>query len=274
KAWEKFQAALNAYYGPTPTVGNLEQLFTAGEEFYKFIPDQPFVAAHLALAGTNAVFGPIEYKNLCKVKDYVEKRMKVVGSAAPATENKPDQLSELRELIRAQGNQFLGRFLVETKGNQDDALDYLTKATQVKLKDGTGWKDPNNYLFRSGIYSKKCQDLKKQYDQLPDDQKNGDAGKALLKQINQLLDTKLIPEYARVLAITAKGDYKQVYDQTRPTFDALWKYRTGAPEKASEFLKAFEADPTVDGPEVPARAEDTAMTAPDNSNSRFRNQQS
>src|SRR5262249_52053694 len=37
KAWENFQTALTAYYGPTQTAGNLEQLFTAGEEFYKFV---------------------------------------------------------------------------------------------------------------------------------------------------------------------------------------------------------------------------------------------
>ena len=51
------------------------------------------------------------------------------------------------------------------------------------------------------VYNNQYTDLRKQYDSLPDDAaKTGDAGKEILKKVNDLLDTKLVPEYARVLA--------------------------------------------------------------------------
>ena len=264
KALEKFNAALKANYEVPQSAGKLEHLFAAGEAFYKFVPDEPYVVTQLAAAGFNGVLGPIQYKNLDKAKGYIEKALKVFDSATPAKDYKPDQWGPLRELVQTQGNQYLGYYLVETNGNQDEALNYLTKATQIKGKDGAGWKDPNNYLLRSGIYSKKYDVLSKQYAALPDDQKTGDAGKELLKQINDLLDTKLIPEYVRVLAAAStKPDYKPLYDQTKPQFENFWKYRTDAPDKAAAFLEAFKADPTVAGPAVPAKAEDaSALNAP------------
>jgi hypothetical protein len=260
-AWEKFNKALTVYYAPPQDSGKLEALFTAGEDFYKFVPDEPYVAAQLALAGSNGVLGPVQYKNLDKVKSYAEKAMKIFEGATPV-KGYEEQWKPLRELIIPQMNQYMGYYLVETKGDQDKALQYLTTAISVKGKEGVGAKDPNNYLLRAGIYSKKYEDLRKQYDQLPDDQKTGDAGKELLKQVNQLLDTKLIPEYARVLATSTRQEYKPLYDSTKPLFDSFWKYRTDAPDKAAGYLKAFEADPTVQGPEIPAKAEDTSLNAP------------
>src|SRR5262249_14944593 len=72
----------------------------------------------------------------------------------------------------------------------------------------------------------------------------------------------LIPEYARILAVTSRPEYKSVYDRSKPVFDSLWKYRTDAPEKTAPYLKTIEADPTVNSPEVPAKAEDTPINAP------------
>src|SRR5262245_24627380 len=54
KAWEKFTTALDAYYKVPEDVGKLEQLFSTGEAYYKFVPDHPSVVAQLAIAGTNA----------------------------------------------------------------------------------------------------------------------------------------------------------------------------------------------------------------------------
>jgi hypothetical protein len=260
KAWEKFQAALKANYEAPQSAGKLEQLYTTGEEYYKFLPNEPYVVLQLALASTNGVLGAIQYKNLDKAKGYVEKAMKLFEATTPAKDYTAEQWNAYRELVGTQGNQYIGYYLIETNGNQDQALEYLTKATQIKAKDGSGWKDPNNYLLRSGIYTKKYEALRKQYDALPDDAaKTGDAGKELLKQVNELLDKKLIPEYARVLAAAAtKPDYKPLLDQTKPLFESFWKYRTDAPEKAPAFLDAFKADPTVAGPEVPAKAESSA----------------
>ena len=160
-------------------------------------------------------------------------------------------------------SQFLGFRLIETKGDAGKALEYLTQATQVKGKDGVGWKDPNNYWLRSTIYSAQYSELKKPYDAMTEEQKGSDAGKEILKKVNELLDTKLIPEYARVLATANTPNAKPYYDAVKPQFDVLWKFRTDAPDKASDYIKNYVNDPTITNVPVPAKPDDSSsLNAP------------
>ena len=262
KAWEKFQAALKAYYTPPQDAAKLEQLFAAGEEYLRIQPDTShYVVAQLALAGANGVFGQF-YKNVDKVRGYAEKALTQFEPTTPPKDWKPEDWNPLREVVLAQMNQFMGYYTIETKGNPEKAIDYLTKSTMIKNKDGAGWKDPNNYWLRANVYSKQYEQLRAKYDALPDDQKTGDAGKELLKQVNQLLDTKLIPDYARTIAAATKPEAKSLKDGANELFNAFWKFRTDDPTKAQPYIKNFEADPTVAGPPVPAKAEDSSMAAP------------
>jgi hypothetical protein len=254
KAWEKFQAALKAYYTPPQDAAKLENLFSAGDEYLKFEPNQQYVIGQMALAGSNGAMSQV-YKNLDKVKGHAEKALKTFESATPPEGWKPEEWNPLRDIVLAQMNQYLGWQTIETKGDQEQALNYLTKATQVKGKDGTGWKDPNNYWLRSTIYSSQYTELRKQYDAMPDDQKTGDAGKEVLKKVNDLLDTKLIPEYARVLATATKPEAKSLSDAARDQFDAFWDYRTGAKEKAAEYVKNYVNDPTIAAVPIPVKVE-------------------
>jgi hypothetical protein len=251
----KFQAALKDYYGGSPDAAKLETLFTSSEEYLKAQPGQQFVMGHMALAGASGAMGQV-YKNLDKVKGYAETALKAFEPTTPPENWKPEEWNSLRELVLAQMNQFLGWRLIEIKGDSNEALDYLTKATQIKGKEGAGWKDPNNYWLRSQIYSNQYTELRKQYDALPDDAaKTGEVGKEILKKVNELLDTKLIPEYARVLATATKPEAKSLYDAAKPQFDAFWKYRTDAAEKADPYVKNYVADPTINTIPIPAKAE-------------------
>ncbi len=268
-AWEKFNAALRAFYNPPQDAAKLEALFAAGDKFMKIEPDQQnpfhlFVLGQTALAGRIGVLSQT-YKNLDKVKGYAERALKLLPTASAPEKYKKeyvDYVDPLRDLVNANMNQFLGYHLIETKGDDEQAIAHLTKATMVKSKDGAGWKDPNNYWLRSSIYSKRYEGLRKKYDVLPDDQKTGDAGKELLKQVNELLDAKLIPDYARTIAAASNPESKGLKDAANELFNSFWQFRTGDPSKAPPFIKAFEADPTVASPPVPAKAETTDMTAP------------
>src|SRR5262249_39962946 len=76
---------------------------------------------------------------------------------------------------------------------------------------------------------------------------------------NELLDTKLIPEYARVLATAANNqNAKPYYDAVKPQFDVLWKFRTDAPDKAADYVKNYVNDPTIANVPVPVKPEDTS----------------
>jgi hypothetical protein len=133
----------------------------------------------------------------------------------------------------------------------------------VKGREGVGWKDPHNYWLRSTIYSEQYTELKKPYDAMDDIGKGSDAGKAILKKVNELLDAKLIPEYARVLATATTPIGKPFYDAVKPQFDLLWKFRTDAPDKAPEYIRSYAADPTIANVPVPAKPEDaSSLNAP------------
>jgi len=271
-AWQKFQSALDAFYKQSPQdTGKLEALFAAGAAFHQVEPDQQnpfhlFVLGQMAIAGNQAASVVQFYKNMDTVKGHTERAIKAFESAQPTEKTKKDfdlYVAPLKDLVMANGNQFFGFRLIETKGDQQQALDYLTKATQVKSKDGVGWKDPYNYLLRSTIYFSQYAEIRKPYDAMTDEQKASDEGKELRKKINEVLDTKLIPEYARVLATATKPEVKPYYDSAKNPFDIYWDYRTGAKEKAADYIKIYVADPTIASVPVPAKAEDTTnLNAP------------
>ncbi|HEY9429982.1 MAG TPA: hypothetical protein VI260_00700 [Blastocatellia bacterium] len=271
KAWEKFQVAFDAYYKQSPQdAAKLEALFAAGDAFLQVEPDNQapahlYALGQMALAGHQASISRI-YDKLDKVKDYVEQSMKAFQSAQASEKTRKDfdlYVVPLKDLVMANGAQFLGFRLIETRGAADRALEYLTQATQVKGKDGVGWKDPNNYWLRSTIYSAQYIELKKPYDAMTDEQKSSEAGKEILKKVNELLDTRLIPEYARVLATANNPNAKNYYEVVKPQFDLLWKFRTDAPDKAADYVKNYANDPTIANVPVPAKPEDaSSLNAP------------
>jgi hypothetical protein len=264
KALEKFQAALNAFYTPPQSVAKLEQLYVASEEYLQIQPGQQFVIGQVARAGAFSAMGELGYKNLDKVKGYAETALKTFEPAAAPEGWKKEEWEPLREIVMAQMNQYLGwQLIIPTKGDQNIALEYLAKATQVRGKDGVGWKDPYNYYLRTIIYNTQYAEAKKAYEAMPDESKLSDSGKEVLKKVTDLLDTKMIPEYARVLATATSAETKPYYDEVKPNFDMYWDYRTGAKEKAADYVKSYVDDPTITSIPIPAKPPDaTSLNAP------------
>jgi hypothetical protein len=279
KARQKFAKAFDAFYASAPEANNLDALFIAGDECLEIDkdPQSPlrlFIVAHQPLAGQRAVKTGV-YKNLDRVKTYAERSLQAFETLNPPEKYKKGyteyNLFTLRDETLANMNQYLGYYLIVTNGDQpeaqDQALAYFDKSIQMRGKDGKalfGWKDPYNYYLRSIIYTKRMAELRKKYDPLTEEQKTGDTGKELFKQINQLLDTKLIPEYARIIATATDPGFKDMMNDAMGEFNKFWKFRVDDPSKAPAFLKSFEADPTSEGPPVPAKADDgTGAAAPD-----------
>ncbi|MGH9752580.1 MAG: hypothetical protein ACREA2_07335 [Blastocatellia bacterium] len=260
---QKFQNALKDYYD-APDGAKLEQLFTSGEEFLRSQSGQQYVIGQTALAGADGAMGGVGYKNLDKVKGYAETALKAFEPAAPPQGWEKKDWESLREIVQAKVNQYLGwQLIIPTKGDQNLALDYLAKAIQVKGKDGVGWKDPYNYVLRTIVYNNQYMEARKPYDAMTDPDKVSDAGKESLKKVNEVLDTKLIPEYARVLATATSKETKPYSDEVKPTFDTLWEYRTGAKDKAADYIKNYVDDPTIATVPIPAKPADTSsLSAP------------
>jgi hypothetical protein len=277
KASDKFNAAITKYFGSSPDANNLDALLTAGDDFLELetdpqSPNRLYVLAQQALAARQAVVADV-YKNYDRVKIYADRALKAYETLSPPEKYKKEytdlNLSNLRDLVLANMNQCLAFILFQTKPDQpeaqDQALAYIDKSIKVRSQEykEIGWKDPTNYDIRRNIYLKRYSELRQKYDPLPDDQKTGDTGKELLKQINQLLDTKLIPEDARVIATATRPEFKDTKTDAMNEFESFWKFRVDDPSKAPAYLKSFEADPTVEGPPVPVKADDgTGALAP------------
>lgn len=263
KSWEKFNTSLKAFYNPPQDAAKLDALFASGEDYLRLQPDQQWVIAQMALAGGTGVLGQV-YKNMDKVKGYAQRSLTMFSSQTPPKDWKPEDWNPLRDAVQAKMNQFMGYYLVETKGDQMQAIDYLTKATEVKARDGSGWKDPNNYWLRANIHSKKYGELRAQYDALSDDDKTGEIGKALLLKVNEVVD-QMIPDYARVMATATQPEAKPLNDAAKELLESFWKFRVDDPEKVklAGYINSFKADPSAAGPAIPVKAETPDTPAPD-----------
>jgi len=278
KASENFNASFKAFYATPPDANKLDALFTAGDDYLEIDPDPQspahlYVIAHQALAARQAVVADV-YKNYDRVKTYADRAIKAYETLSTPEKFKKEyaelNLLNLRDQVLATMNQCLGYILLQTKPDQPDAQDqalaYIDKSIKVRSPEykEIGWKDPTNYNIRRNIYFNRYTELKKKYDALTDEQKTGDVGKELLKQVNDLLDKKLIPEDARVIATATKPEFKDLRAEATEEFNNFWKFRVDDPTKAPAYLKSFEADPTVEGPPVPAKADDGAGTTAPN----------
>ncbi len=277
KAIEKFNVALKKYTESKPDATNLEAILTAGDDFLEVETDPKnanrlYVIASQALYASQAVAAEV-YKNYDRVKVYADRALTAFDTLAPAEKDKKQyteyNLFSLRDQVLANMNQVLGYMLILSKPDQTDAQDqalaYIDKSIKVRSQEykDIGWKDPNNYSMRRSIYTKRYTELRKQYDALTDEQKTGDSGKELLKQVNDLLDTKMIPELARMIAVANKPELSAMKTDATEDFNNFWKFRVDDPTKAPPYLKSFEADPTVPGPPVPVKADDgTGAPAP------------
>ncbi len=258
---DRFQSALNGFHG-APDGGKLELLVKAAED-YMVKETGPtavaYVVTRVALAATYGSMGNM-YKDTAKAKSYAERALQLMANEkAPEGWDQKDY-APLRETAMAQLNQFLGFNILQANGDSKQAVDYLNKAIAVKHKDGLGWKDPNNYWLRSNVTFQDYQKLSKEYQGLSDEEKTGDKGKGLLVQINPTID-RLIADYARVVVCANKPETKSLKDDAQKQLDSFWKYRTDKPEALAEYLKKFEADPTIPDPPVPAKAETSEVSA-------------
>jgi hypothetical protein len=263
--WEQFKADLDAFY-KGPDLPKLNKLLGTGDAL---LPRNPgtyvvsFVTAQQALAGVNLSLAET-FPERPKVLSYLDK-----GVTTYTSPNTPDakgmdqaQWANFRDLIMASAHQLHGFHAIQTKAAPQVAIDHLTKATMVKSASNPniGWKDPNNYWLRSTVVYEEYAKLQKQYQALPDDQKTGDSGKEILKQINAVVD-RLLADYARVMATATSSDTQELKNAAKGQFDPFWKYRTDAPEKAAAYLQSYVADPTIADVAVPAKVE-TAESAP------------
>ncbi len=263
--WVPFKAAVDAFYaaqdGP-----KLDNLYRTGDAFLQRSPGYSWAIAQQGLAGNGLVLQET-YKDRAKVKGYIQKAMDHFAAANTSDAKAMDQnqWANFRDNIMSTGYEVNAYDAIESKGDPAVALGFIDKGIKVRstVAPNLGWKNPNFYFLRAQLTNDQYTKLGEQYKALTDEEKVGDKGKELLKQIGTVID-KLIADYARAMAAAATPEMQPYKDEAKKRFDSLWGYRTGAPEKAAAYLQSYVADPTIPDTEVPAKPAETAMAPPTN----------
>jgi hypothetical protein len=254
---DAFNASWQAY-SKAPDAAKLEKVIADGEKYLEEKPNDFGVTTYMALSVSNGALVGL-YKDQARAQSYVEKALKLAENPNAPEGWKPEDYKKTVDTAQSSLNFYLGyTALNAATPNLEEAEKYLDKAAAVKSTNaGEGWKDPRVYFYRAEIHQKRYGDLSKQYSTLSEDGKRGEEGKAILNQINPLID-KMIVDYARVVATATTPATKQFQDAARESLKTYWEYKYKKPDGMNELAKGFEADPTTDQTLPPAPAEATA----------------
>jgi hypothetical protein len=219
-----------------------EEAFAAGEnEFlfsYRFayagLTDEQAKGANSAWAGKVA---PMADRSI----RFIESGK--VPEGAEAAKWEKDKKDALIAMYRAKG---VDTFVRIAKGNPtaadawQPAIDELLKAAAQSPKDAIV------YYFLSSAYAGQYAAYSTQFSALPEDQKNGDAGKPLLEKVNASAD-KVIDSYIKLIAFA--GESSQVATQTKPKLAELWAFRhPDAPNTWEDEIKKLAGGGTAAAP--------------------------
>ncbi|HZN10927.1 MAG TPA: hypothetical protein VFC61_04575 [Blastocatellia bacterium] len=242
----QFQQELKAFYDG-PDSGKLDKLLATGEEYLTLQPGQPYVSTHMALAAGFGVLSQ-KYTNIDKAMGYADKALPLLETTTPPAGYDAAQWTTLRTTGLSSLPQYQGLYYTKKEPmDAEKAIAALTKAAE--FKEGPASKDPNTYWLRASAYNTQYETLSKEYRAMADDQKTGEAGKAVLAKVDPVVD-KMIEDYGRVYVLSASNaQAAQLRSAAKELLDNFWKYRNnGKLDGQAEYLKQVEANPTGSNP--------------------------
>jgi hypothetical protein len=259
KIYAKCQDADKTFFGAGgANEANLNNFLSACDAWIGKTPVPDVVSTTRISLGTG--FGVLAgfYKDTARGMSYTEKAIQMLTPTTPPDKWKPEEWASFRKENLGRLTQYQGLYkLRQSAPDHQAAIEFLTKAAE--MKDGPAAKDPNTYLLRAeattAIYTK----LNAEYNALPDSEKTGEKGKALLNQIYPVVE-KMANDYARVVALTeGKPDYKAIYEDAKTQTDQFVKFlnKDGKPE---DLYKLFKGD--ISAPDAKIKTEESASTAP------------
>lgn len=149
---------------------------------------------------------------------YARKSIELINTGKKPVGIDDKAWDQRRELVLGSMYQTVGLFLI--KANKDnEALNSLTEAIKHDCSD------PDNYLLVSQIYKNRYDALTGEYQQLPEDKKAADEGKAKLEKIKAVAD-QMIDAYGRMLVVSEnRPNYENHRSRIRPIMEDLYKFR-------------------------------------------------
>jgi len=199
----------------------LGRLLIVGDEILSKQPDQASVVSvttQMALAVGRGMLGDF-YQDLEKGRAYASKALKLLDSQSPPPGSEPEEYAKLRAYSLGMLNLYQGLYLLRQRTpDPEGAISLLTKAAE--MKDGPSANDPHTYWLRASAYDRVYQKLGVEYRALSNDQRAGDAGKALLAKMDSVID-KLEVDYAQVITLSKTPETRQLRESARSALNAL-----------------------------------------------------
>lgn len=153
-----------------------------------------------------------------KGSDYTKKLIDVINKGkipagieeAKWKEGNPARLAVLHRtlgLIAGQAKKF------------DEAMASFTESLKFNCSD------PLTYYYVSLIHNTTYNTLSDEYKALPDEDKTGDKGKAVLEKINGVVD-QILEDYGKLMAFSeGNAGFDKLRNNIKPSMDELYKFR-------------------------------------------------
>jgi tetratricopeptide (TPR) repeat protein len=211
---------------------NLDKAFATGADVLKADQNNFRVLYALAVAASYAST-PENTKYDADGLTYAMRVLDVVKAGPPPGVAAADWDKEKAKVVGPL-HQAAWRFLFN-KGDVDGAIEQLKRASELDPKDPTNFERIGDTL-QAGKYVK----LFDTYKKLTDDEKVADQGKALLEQVNQVVD-QMIETYAHAVALAeADAKFQAVAQRARATLVGFYKYRHNSTDGLEELIKKYK----------------------------------
>ncbi|GBC76968.1 hypothetical protein HRbin08_00436 [bacterium HR08] len=212
----------------------LEKAFALGREVLSADPNNFGLLYVLALAASAASKGRdtrFDADGLTYATRALE--LAAAGNAPPGFS--PQLWEQQKSKVLGALHQAVGLFLYN-KAEYESAIEHLKKSAELDPSDPVTFYLIGESL-KLGTYAK----LRESYDKLTPEEKVAEAGKALLQQVDAVVD-QMIEMYARTVAISeANASFQALNQEARKLLESFYRYRhNDTTEGLEELIKKYK----------------------------------
>ncbi len=212
----------------------LEKAFALGREVLNADPNNFGLLYVLTLAASAASKGR-DTRFDADGLTYATRALELAATGSSPPGFLPQVWEQQKSKILGALHQAAGLFLYN-KAEYDPAIEHLKKSSELDPSDPVTF-----YLIGESLKLGKYTKLRESYDKLTPEEKTAEAGKELLRQVDEVVD-QMIEMYARTVAISEANAALQALNQeARKILESFYRYRhNDTTEGLEELIKRYK----------------------------------
>lgn len=213
---------------------HLEKAFSLGRDVLSADPNNFGILYMLAVAAATASKGR-DTRFDADGLTYALKALELAASGNSPPGFSPEAWQQQKAKVLGALHQAAGLFLFN-KAEYDSAIEHLRKAAEWDASDPVTF-----YLIGESLKLGKYAKLRESYDKLAPEEKVAEAGKELLRQVDEVVD-QMIEMYARTVAISeADTNLQMLHQEARKILENFYRYRhNDTTEGLDELIKKYK----------------------------------